>query len=70
LLPEQQQPPYLGRLADALVRGQNRREASQPIDEALAAQRAREAAALRMQRAVRPPDGRPDGPLMDLPGRC
>lgn len=66
LLPHQEQPAYLRRIADALVRGQSQQQSSRPIDEALTAQQAREAAAAQMQRAVRPPGGRPDGPLMEF----
>lgn len=66
LLPEQEQPAYVHRIAEALVRRQSQQESSQPIDEALAAQQARDVAMLRLQRAVRPPGGRPDGPLMEF----
>jgi hypothetical protein len=66
LLPEQEPAPHVRRLAEALVRGQGRSERPQPIDEALAAQQARDAWALRTRRGVLPPGGRPDGPLMEF----
>lgn len=66
LLPHQEQPRYVRRIADALARGQSQQDFSQSVDEALAAQQARDAFAMRTRQSVQPEGGRKEGDLTEF----